>query len=112
VWASVLAWEGQMSVVLPGQGPCYRCLFPPVLNLEGSPTAREVGILGAVAGTMGALEAVEAVKVLLDAGSPLVGRLLAWDGWSGVFDEVAFMPQPGCPVCGAPQTPAHVDSCG
>jgi adenylyltransferase/sulfurtransferase len=100
VWASVLAWEGQMSVVMPGQGPCYRCLFPPSVRLERVPTAREVGILGGVAGTFGALEAVEAVKVLLNIGHPLIGRLLVWDGWRGTFDEVAFAPQPGCPVCG------------
>jgi len=100
VWASVLAWEGQMSVVLPGRGPCYRCLFPPALDLKGVPTAVEVGILGAVAGTMGALEAAEAVKVLLGVGEPLVGRLLVWDGWSGRFEVVAFAPQPECPVCG------------
>ena len=101
VWASVLAWEGQMSVVVPGEGPCYRCLFPPHLDLSGAPTAKEVGILGAVAGTFGALEAVEAVKVLLGVGKPLVGRLLAWDGLTGTFDTVAFERQPGCPVCGA-----------
>lgn len=100
VWASVLAWEGQMSVVMPGAGPCYRCLFPPSIQLEKVPTAREVGILGGVAGVFGALEAVEAVKVLLNIGHPLVGRLLVWDGWRGTFDEVAFAPQPGCPVCG------------
>jgi molybdopterin/thiamine biosynthesis adenylyltransferase len=100
VWASVLAWEGQMSVVLPGQGPCYRCLFPPAPRLDGVPTSREVGILGAVAGAFGALEAVEAVKVILGVGKPLVGRLLVWDGLAGVFEEVAFAPQPGCPVCG------------
>jgi len=100
VWASVLAWEGQMSVVMPGRGPCYRCLFPPTLRLEGVPTAREVGILGAVAGMMGALEATEAVKVLLGVGRPLVGRLLVFDGWAGTFEEVAFSRQPGCPVCG------------
>lgn len=90
-----------MSVVLPGRGPCYRCLFPPSFDPSAAPTAREVGILGAVAGTMGALEAVEGVKVLLGIGRPLVGRLLVWDGWSGTFEEVAFAPQPGCPACGA-----------
>lgn len=100
VWASVLAWEGQMSVVVPGQGPCYRCLFSPTVDLSGAPTSRQVGILGGVAGTLGALEAVEAVKVLLGVGTPLVGRLLVWDGWAGSFDEVTFAPQPGCPVCG------------
>ncbi len=101
VWASVLAWEGQMSVVVPGKGPCYRCLFPPSIRLDKVPTAKEVGILGAVAGTFGALEAVEAVKLLLGIGRPLVGRLLVWDGLRGTFDEVTFAPQPGCPVCGA-----------
>lgn len=105
VWASVLAWEGQMSVVMPGQGPCYRCLFPPSICLEKVPTAREVGILGGVAGTFGALEAVEAVKVILGIGRPLVGRLLVWDGLRGSFDEVVFAPQPGCPVCGGNVAP-------
>lgn len=100
VWASVLAWEGQMSVVVPGEGPCYRCLFPPQPDLADVPTAHDVGILGAVAGTMGALEAVEAVKVLLDIGRPLVGRLLVWDGSAGTIELVSFSPQPGCPVCG------------
>jgi len=99
VWASAVAWEGQLSVVLPGQGPCYRCLFPATIHLEGVPTSWEVGILGAVAGTVGALEAVEAVKVLLGAGEPLVGRLLVWDGWRGAFDVVSFKPRPGCPAC-------------
>lgn len=99
VWASVLAWEGQMSVVIPGQGPCYRCLFPPSICLEKVPTAQEVGILGGVAGTFGALEAVEAIKVLLGIGRPLVGRVLVWDGWRATFDEVAFSAQPGCPGC-------------
>jgi adenylyltransferase/sulfurtransferase len=100
VWASVLAWDGQMSVVIPGKGPCYRCLFPPTLKLDGVPTAREVGILGAIAGTVGALEAVEAVKVLLDVGQPLMGRLLVWDGLASSFEEIQFAAQPSCPVCG------------
>jgi adenylyltransferase/sulfurtransferase len=100
VWASVLAWEGQMSVVVPGEGPCYRCLFPPQPDLANVPTAHDVGILGAVAGMMGALEAVEAVKVLLDVGEPLIGRLLVWDGRAGTFEMVSFSPQPGCLVCG------------
>ncbi|MBN1178807.1 MAG: HesA/MoeB/ThiF family protein [Anaerolineae bacterium] len=100
VWASVLGWEGQMSVVVPGRGPCYRCLFPPAVDLDGAPTAREVGILGAVAGVFGALEALEAVKVLLGVGESLAGRLLVWDGGTGAFETVAFSAQPGCPVCG------------
>jgi len=99
VWASVLAWEGQLSVTLPGKGPCYRCLFPRTPDVRGVPTAREVGILGAVAGMMGALEAVEAVKLLLDAGEPLSGRLLVYDGWAGTFEEIRFAPQPSCPAC-------------
>lgn len=99
VWASVLAWEGQMSVVIPGRGPCYQCLFPPTFRPDRVPTAKEVGILGGVAGTFGALEAVEAVKVILGVGEPLVGRLLVWDGLRGTFETVAFSPNPQCPVC-------------
>jgi adenylyltransferase/sulfurtransferase len=100
VWASVLAWEGQMSVVMPGEGPCYRCLFPTKLDLSGAPTSIDVGILGGVAGVFGALEAVEAVKAILGIGEPLIGRLLVWDGLLGTFEVVAFSPQSECPVCG------------
>ncbi|MBN1955405.1 MAG: HesA/MoeB/ThiF family protein [Anaerolineae bacterium] len=101
VWASVLGWEGQMSVVLPAQsGPCYRCLFPTQPCLEDAPTAREVGILGAVAGTMGAWQAVEALKLLLGVGTSLAGRLVLWDGWLGTTEIVTFAPRAGCPVCG------------
>lgn len=105
VWASVLAWEGQMSVVLPGRGPCYQCLFPPTFRPDRVPTAREVGIMGSVAGVFGALEAVETVKVILGIGEPLVGRLLVWDGLRGVFETVAFSPNPQCPVCGGGRLP-------
>lgn len=105
VWASVLAWEGQMSVVLPGRGPCYQCLFPPTFRPDRVPTAKEVGILGGVAGVFGALEAVEAVKVILGVGEPLVGRLLVWDGLRGSFETVAFSPNPQCPVCRGGRSP-------
>jgi adenylyltransferase/sulfurtransferase len=100
VWASVLAWEGQMSVMMPGAGPCYRCLFPPEPKLDQVPAAWQVGILGGVAGAIGALEAVEAIKVLVEAGQPLVGRLLIYDGFTASFEEVSFAPNPTCPVCG------------
>ena len=97
----VVAFHGQTMTYVPGRGPCYRCIFeeePP----EGEvPTAREVGILGAVAGTIGTIQATEAVKYLLGAGDLLTGFLLTYDALAAVFRKVPFSENPDCPACGA-----------
>jgi adenylyltransferase/sulfurtransferase len=101
VSAAVLRFEGQLLSVLPAEGsPCYRCLIPEPPPAEVSPTAREVGILGAVAGLFGALQAVEAIKVLLGIGENYAQRLLVYDGLAGTFRTVRRTREPQCPVCG------------
>jgi adenylyltransferase/sulfurtransferase len=101
VWAAVARFEGQMSTYLPGHA-CRRCIFPRPPESGTLPTNEELGILGAVAGTMGALEATEAVKVLLGIGQPLVDRIVLLDGLSGTLDQVTVSRNADCPVCGRP----------
>lgn len=100
VHAGIVRWEGQLFTILPGQGPCYRCLFaePPPPGVV--PGCAEAGVLGAVAGVVGTLQAMEALKLLLGAGQPLVGRLLIYQGLMATFREVPVRRDPACPVCG------------
>ena len=100
VHASVFRFEGQLSVFVPFQGPCYRCLYPTPPPPELAPGCSVAGVLGVVPGVMGLLQATEAVKVLLKLGDPLVGRLLIWDALDGSFSEVTLRRDPHCPACG------------
>lgn len=101
VTAAVLRMEGQLLAVIPSAGsPCYRCLLPELPPPEAAPGAARVGILGAVAGLFGALQAVEAVKVLLGAGQDYAHRMLIYDGLAGTFRTVQRTRDPACPVCG------------
>ena len=96
VSAAVGAFQGLLLVVDPGPGnPCYRCLMP-----QPPPTARQEGILGAVAGVMGCLQAMEALKLLLGRGSDLVRRILAYDALKCRFHSLERAPTPDCPLCG------------
>jgi adenylyltransferase/sulfurtransferase len=102
VSAAATGWHGQLLVALPGAAnPCYRCLAPETPPPAAVPTAAEIGILGAVAGTLGCLQAVEALKLLLGRESDLTRRLLAYDGLQGRFQSVARVKRPDCPLCGA-----------
>lgn len=100
VWGAVTRFEGQMGVYVPGHG-CRACVFPENPDPDTYPSPAELGIVGAAAGVMGSLEAVEALKVLLDAGEPLVDQLLLWDGLRATFELVSFRRDEHCPVCGA-----------
>ncbi len=100
VWAAVSRFDGQMGVYRPGHA-CRRCIFPQTPAPGTYPTPAELGILGAVAGVLGAWEAVEAVKVLLGLGTPLYDRLLLWDGLNSVADVISVERNPHCPVCGS-----------
>jgi molybdopterin/thiamine biosynthesis adenylyltransferase len=99
VWAAVTRFEGQLGVYMPGHA-CRACIFPKVPEPGTYPTPAELGIIGAAAGVMGTLEALEALKILLECGEPLVDRLLLWDGLLASFDIVTFEQHPQCPVCG------------
>lgn len=97
VHAGILGFFGQAMTVLPGQGPCFQCLFrkPPLPD----PDSAAPGVVGAVAGTMGTIQAAEVLKLLLGSGKPLVGRLLMYDAMEGSFREVQVKRDPSCPVC-------------
>jgi adenylyltransferase/sulfurtransferase len=97
--ASILKWEGQATTFLPGRG-CYRCLFPTPPPPGVVPSCAEGGIIGAVAGSMGSLEALEAVKILLGVGETLANRLLLVDALSGEMRTLRWNRNPSCPVCG------------
>jgi len=97
--ASILQFEGQATVFLPGQG-CYRCLYPTPPPPGMVPSCAEAGIIGAVAGHLGTLQALEAIKILLGIGRPLVSRLILYDGLNGSYRTVRWRRDPACPVCG------------
>jgi len=99
VSASILGWEGQLSVFKPYDGPCYRCLYPTPPPAELAPSCGANGVLGALPGVMGMLQTVEAVKLVIGAGAPLVGRLLLYDALQESFTELKVRRDPDCPIC-------------
>ena len=100
VHAGVLRFGGQMTTVIPGAGPCLRCLIPEIPPRRDAPTCADSGILGAVAGIVGAWQAVEAIKVITGAGEPLSGKLLALDALTGSVSVHSVSRDPRCPACG------------
>lgn len=100
VHAGVLRFGGQLMSVVPGKGPCLRCLLPEMPSVADSTGSALVGILGAAAGIFGAWQALEAVKLLAGAGEPLCGRLLTLDGLTGSASIIPVARDPECPVCG------------
>ena len=102
--AGVLQFLGQMMTIVPGEGPCYRCVFPEPPPPGSVPSCQEAGVLGAVVGVMGVMQATEAIKLILGVGKPLVGRILIYEALSGTFREVKFRRNPKCPLCGEEPT--------
>jgi molybdopterin/thiamine biosynthesis adenylyltransferase len=100
VHASIFRFEGQLSVFRPYEGPCYRCLFPEPPPPELAPSCAEGGVLGVLPGIMGSLQAAEAIKLLLEIGDSMVGRLMLFDALEMRFQEVGLRRDPDCPVCG------------
>ncbi|MFW6265921.1 MAG: SAMP-activating enzyme E1 [Halanaeroarchaeum sp.] len=115
---AVFRYEGQFTTFEGGEeSPCYRCLFPEAPEPGTVPDCATTGVLGALPGTVGCVQVTEAMKLLLEEGEPLVGRLLFYDAMAMSFEEVEFRKNPECPVCG--EDPAidsvadveYVDSC-
>ena len=96
--AGVLGLFGQMLTIVPGKGACYRCVFGDIPEKDQVSSTAEVGVLGAVSGVFGALQATEAVKYLTGIGKLLVGRLLTYDALNLIFREIE-LPPPSCKVC-------------
>ena len=99
VYGSVERFSGQVSVFGAAGGPCYRCIFPEPPSPGSSPSCEELGVLGAVPGVVGALQATETLKWILGIGEPLVGRLFQLDLKSGTTRTVRFERRPGCDCC-------------
>jgi sulfur-carrier protein adenylyltransferase/sulfurtransferase len=99
VSASILGFDGQLSVFKPYDGPCYRCLYPVPPPAELAPSCGANGVLGVLPGTMGLLQATEVVKLVTGAGEPLVGRLLLYEALGATFTELKVRRDPDCPIC-------------
>lgn len=100
VHGSIFRFEGQVSVFWPGKGPCYRCLYHQPPPPELAPSCAEAGVLGVLPGIVGAIQASEALKILLGIGEPLVGRLLVFDALETTFRTLKLRRDPNCPACG------------
>jgi molybdopterin/thiamine biosynthesis adenylyltransferase/rhodanese-related sulfurtransferase len=100
VHGSIFRFEGQVTVFDPYNGPCYRCLLPEPPPAELAPSCAEAGVLGVLPGIVGSIQALEAIKLLLDLGDPLRGRLLAYDALEESFRSFKVRRDPDCPACG------------
>jgi adenylyltransferase/sulfurtransferase len=99
IYGSIFRFDGQVSVFDAQKGPCYRCLFPEPPPPGLVPSCAEGGVLGVLPGTIGTLQATEALKVLLGIGEPLIGKLLLYDALDMSFDFVKLRKNPKCKVC-------------
>ena len=104
VYGSIFRFEGQATVFAYEGGPCYRCLYPEPPPPGLVPSCAEGGVLGILPGTIGLIQATEAVKLILGIGEPLVGRLLLYDALAMRFRELKLRKNPECPICGDHRT--------
>src|SRR6195952_4912288 len=100
VHGSIFRFEGQATVFHPYVGPCYRCMIPEPTPAELAPSCAEAGVLGVLPGIIGSIQALETIKLLLDIGEPLRGRLLAYDALEETFRNYKVRRDPNCPACG------------
>ena len=100
VYGSIFRFDGQSSVFHPPHGPCYRCLYPEPPPPGEVPSCAEGGVLGILPGIIGVIQATEAVKLILGAGDPLIGRLLHYDALAMTFKTFKVRRNPKCPICG------------
>lgn len=100
VSGAILRFEGQVTTIIPGEGPCYRCLFeePPPAGLV--PSCQEAGVLGVLPGVIGGLQATEVLKLILQKGEVLKGELLIYNALKTNFRKVKVPKNPSCPLCG------------
>ncbi len=108
IHGSIFRFEGQATSFMPGEGPCYRCLFPTPPPPELAPSCAEAGVLGVLPGTVGMLQATEVIKFILGIGEPLIGRLLTYDALTTEFRTLKLSRDPHCPMCG-PDAPTSLE---
>ena len=102
VYGSIFRFEGQLSVFYAKEGPCYRCMFPEPPPPGLVPSCAEGGVLGILPGTIGTLQATEAIKLILGIGEPMIGKMLLYDALEMSFTKLKVRKNPNCPVCGIP----------
>lgn len=108
VHGSIFRFEGQVSVFRPWDGPCYRCLHPLPPPPEIAPSCAEAGVLGVLPGVIGSVQAMEAIKLILDIGDSLNGRLLVYDALSQDFTSLNLRRNPDCQACGDRAAPPRI----
>ena len=108
VHGSIFRFEGQVTVFAPYVGPCYRCMIPEPPPAELAPSCAEAGVLGVLPGIVGSIQAVETIKILLDLGEPLIGRLLTYDSLDQSFRTFKVRRDPECPACGEHAGPIQI----
>ena len=104
IHGSIYRFEGQVTVFKPGDGPCYRCLYPDPPPPGMVPNCQEGGVLGVLAGVIGNLQVVEVLKLILGIGKPLVGKLLIYDALNTEFRNLRLRRDANCPMCGEKPT--------
>ncbi|MEQ8673127.1 MAG: molybdopterin-synthase adenylyltransferase MoeB [Aggregatilineales bacterium] len=102
VYGSIFRFEGQLSVFYAQEGPCYRCMFPEPPPPGLVPSCAEGGVLGILPGTIGTMQATEAIKLILGIGDPMIGRMLLYDALEMSFTTIKVRKNPDCPVCSVP----------
>lgn len=100
VYGSILRFEGQLSVFYAKEGPCYRCMFPEPPPPGLVPSCAEAGVLGILPGTIGTMQATEAIKLITGIGEPMIGRMMLYDALEMSFTTIKVRKNPNCPVCG------------
>lgn len=100
VHGSIFRFDGQVTTFWPAKGPCYRCLYPEPPPAHLAPSCAEAGVLGVLPGVIGVIQATEAIKIILEKGEPLVGRLLQYDSLDMKFRNFKLRKDPECVVCG------------
>ena len=108
VHGSIFRFEGQVTVFNPYVGPCYRCMIPEPPPAELAPSCAEAGVLGVLPGIIGSLQAIETIKLLLELGDPLVGRLLTYDSMDQSFRTFKVRRDPACPACSDDAGPIQI----
>lgn len=110
IYGGALRFEGQLMTYVPGRGPCYRCIFRDMPAAGEVPSCKEAGVLGAVVGVIGSMQAVEVVKLILGVGKPLTARLMTFDALAMTCRAVPLPErEPDCPVCGEHPTITTLD---
>jgi len=116
VWGSIFRFEGQATIFWGEKGPCYRCLYPEPPPPGMVPSCAEGGVLGVLCATIGSIQATEAVKLIIGAGNPLIGRLKIYDALEMDLKTIKVRKDPACPICGENPTVTelidYVEFCG